>query len=249
MSRLPRRCCRRLHPRQQWGERGGSLSCGIGTDHSTSQPNNNWISRSRSVFKFCNAVCDCCEYSSLAYPARPHFLSTCLGVSTRVLMFNKIHKQALYNFEVQLICSNLPPTCSKSELTSRRLVGFEPGWLIFEFPIFAEFSGVGNRTYPAPHEVQALNHCTNHAFLHLFPLVFWRVCIKNNHKLSCIWQRLPVIPHCSHRGTHAVPESRLGTDAVMFRFAVEPATTNGHRAKSSLAGLALLMITVIVIRC
>ncbi len=36
-----------------------SLSGGIGTNHSTSQPNNNWISRSRSVFKFCNAACDC----------------------------------------------------------------------------------------------------------------------------------------------------------------------------------------------
>ncbi len=44
--------------------RTGGHSCGIGTDHSTSQPNNNWISRSRSVFEFCNAACDCGEYSS-----------------------------------------------------------------------------------------------------------------------------------------------------------------------------------------
>ncbi len=38
---------------------GSALSGGCGADHSTSQLNNNWISRSRSVLKFCNAACVC----------------------------------------------------------------------------------------------------------------------------------------------------------------------------------------------
>ncbi len=48
---------------ERTGVSAKALSGGVGTDHSTSQPNNNWISRSRSVFKFCNAACDCGECS------------------------------------------------------------------------------------------------------------------------------------------------------------------------------------------
>jgi hypothetical protein len=105
----------------------------------------------------------------ISLSSEPHFLSSCLGVSTRVLMFIKIQRQALYNFKIQLTCSNLPPTCSKSEVTSRRLAGFEHGCLICEFPKFCKISQSWESIPCCPGQNLTLYHCTSHAFLHLSP--------------------------------------------------------------------------------
>ncbi len=62
--------------------------------------------------------------------SREHqFLSSCLGVSKRVLVFIKIQRQALYNFKVQLTCSKSVQDKSHMQPDCRRLVEFEPGCL------------------------------------------------------------------------------------------------------------------------